>query len=102
MKPREALSEKTLKQVLDYGNHLKDLYYKQQCDHISYSCRQNIADALETLPPFFDLEMIIEKFAGSLSINRSEKLYESILSRGIIHLNDDGLCSVPIPSLKTF
>ncbi|MCY4267725.1 MAG: hypothetical protein OXC67_07560 [Flavobacteriaceae bacterium] len=81
MKPLEALSEKTLKQVLDYGNHLKDLYYKQRCDHISSRYRQKVAYALETLPPFFDLEMIIEKFAGSLSINRSEKLYESILQR---------------------
>ncbi|MCY4217108.1 MAG: ATP-binding protein [Flavobacteriaceae bacterium] len=100
LKPQETLSEKTLKQVLDYGNHLKDLYYDQRYDGIPYEYRQLVVQSLESLNTTFLKKDIIASFATSLSEKKAEELYDIIEAKGIIDMNSHGLCGVPIPSLR--
>ncbi|MCY3998275.1 MAG: hypothetical protein OXC92_05265 [Flavobacteriaceae bacterium] len=98
----EMLSDQRLKQVLAYGDDLKHTYYQQRCDGIDYHQRQLMASTLNELPDWFVQKDMVEIFSKSLSEAASEKLYEKILSKGIIHIDQDGKSSVPVPSLRSF
>ncbi len=98
----ETLTNQRLKQVLKYGNDLKHTYYQQRCDGIDYEHRELIAWALNQLPDWFVKRNVIDCFSKYLSEIASEKLYETILSKGIVHMDQQGICSVPIPSLRSF
>ncbi len=98
----ETLTNQRLKQVLKYGNDLKHTYYQQRCDGIDYEHRELIAWALNQLPDWFVKRNVIDCFSKYLSEIASEKLYEIILSKGILHVDQNGRYSVPIPSLRSF
>ncbi|MCY4267303.1 MAG: hypothetical protein OXC67_05385 [Flavobacteriaceae bacterium] len=68
----------------------------------SYEHRQLIAKTLNELPDWFLKRNLIEAFSKSLSETASERLYEAILSKGIIHFDPLGKYSAPIPSLRSF
>ena len=102
LKPKEVLTNQRLKQVLDDGNDLKNIYYQQRCDHLDYEYREMIAHVVKTLPHPFVKRHFIEAFSTFLSQKESQKLYQTMLLRGILHLDQDGKSSIPIPSLKTY
>ncbi|MCY4268015.1 MAG: ATP-binding protein [Flavobacteriaceae bacterium] len=102
LEPKESLTHHTLKQVLAYGDDLKLQYYEQRCDGISYQNRQLITSAMESLPPCFDQEDFISCLSKRLSKEDARMLYETILSKGIIHIDQRGISSVPIPSFRSF
>ncbi len=102
LKVQEPLTSQKLKAVLAYGDELKAVYYEQRCNGIDYEIRQLIASTIDQLPQWFFKKEVIKQFLKEFSIEESEKLYQTILSKGIIEVNRKGLYSVPIPSLRSF
>ncbi len=98
----ESLTDRKLKQVMNYGHEFKQTYYQQRCHGLEYENRQLVASTLNRLPDWFSKRNIVDLFSKSLFEKASEVLYQKILSKGIIHLDEQGKLSVPIPSLRTF
>ncbi|MCY3998133.1 MAG: hypothetical protein OXE55_02100 [Flavobacteriaceae bacterium] len=102
LEPKESLTDQRLEEVLAYGDDLKSIYYEQQCDGISHQNRQLITSAIESLPTCFDQEDFISRLSKRLSKEDARMLYETILSKGILHTDQRGISSVPIPSFRSF
>ncbi len=98
----ETLTNQRLKQVLKHGDDLKHTYYQQRCDGFHRKTRAFIASTVKQLPEQFDMEELIALFSKTLSSEKANDLYQTVLSKGIVHMDQQGICSVPIPSLRSF
>ncbi len=98
----ETLTNQRLKQVLKHGDDLKHTYYQQRCDGFHRKTRAFIASTVKQLPEQFDMEELIALFSKTLSSEKASDLYQTVLSKGIVHMDQQGICSVPIPSLRSF
>ncbi len=98
----EKLTDQRLKQVLIYGDDLKHTYYQQRCDGFHRKTRELIASAMQQLPEQFDVEDVIKLFSKKLSLEKANDLYQTALSKGLFQMDQDGMSSVPIPSLRSF
>ncbi|MCY3998702.1 MAG: AAA family ATPase [Flavobacteriaceae bacterium] len=97
-----SLKDHTLKKVLDFGDHLKILYYKDRCKGIPNKEKYLINMAIQSLPPHFEGEDFVSLLCENVPEEKADFLYERSLSKGIIHLDDNDVCSIPIPSLRTY
>ncbi len=98
----KALSQENLNNVLEKGDALKKVYYEQRCTGLLIEDCEAVASAIKTLPKFFRKSEVIHFFTKEESLLKPEELFQNCLSRGIFHLNNNRLFSVPIPSFKTW
>ncbi len=98
----ELLTDQRLKQVLTYGNDLKKKYYKQRCRRFYLETKALIAWAIKQLPEQFRIQDMILLLSKAQSSEKADDLYQKVLSQGIIDMDGDDSCSIPIPSLRSF
>ncbi len=97
----DSLNDTLLQKVLDFGDYLKNQYYIQRCQGIPNDEKYFINKVIQSLPEHFNGKDFVSLLSKKVPEERAVFLYEKCLSKGIIHLNDRDVCSIPVPSLKT-
>ncbi len=96
------LTNETLHQVIVYGDELKKKNYEERCFGLSRKTKQIITSVIQSLPEAFDIEDMMEAFSKTWSSEKAQDIYQKILSRGIIQMDQAGVSSVPVPSFRSF
>ncbi len=102
LKPQEPLSPKRLEQVLAFGHDLKKRYYQQRCRGFDPTIKTTITLSIQALPDVFYPQNFIDQLAKKVPFEEAKDIYQKTLAKGIVDLNEDDLCSVPIPSFRSF
>ena len=62
--------------------------------------RKLMTSAIDSLPLVFKTKELLSVLSQTISMEQAQDLYNKMLFKGIVDINESGLCSVPIPSLK--
>ncbi len=90
-----------LEAVLQQGQQRKENYYFARVQGISKQDRVALSMVLSMIPPDTTLQEseVLEIFSGNRSRTEAQRVFESVLHKGVLAATLDGDYAVPIPSM---
>jgi len=98
------MSDNGLGSVLQAGQEEQIAYYQDRFKGIFPSARRVMAKLFAKKPTGTDMDpkWIIDGFSEAYPEEKATALFKRALEQGIIDVQIDGYCRIPIPSLRSF
>jgi len=96
------MTDEGLKIVIKKGSEFRFQYYETRVRDFSKQQRQIIASLISNLhtEEFLEEEDVMDTLIATYGPTKSEKFFNVMLNRGILHLQSGGMYDVPIPSMR--
>ena len=101
---RGVLTKRGLSRILKLGEQKRFKYYDDRLEGFDFDVRKSITQLINKKRTTENLtrKNIVDIFQKEYSIEESKNLFEKILSKGIVHINNREYYSIPIPSMRNW